>query len=113
MVASSLEIGEMILVTNVYAPIDLPGKIKLWSHIRYVKSYHPLLPLIVARDLNFVISLEEKWGRMARLGSLFFRIVALFLFLLKLLIGEALATSLSRSWPVMFLPLRSLPLSSS
>ena len=29
MVASSLETGELILVTTVYAPIDLPGKLKL------------------------------------------------------------------------------------
>ena len=68
MVASSLEIGEMILVTNVYAPIDLHSKIKLWAHIRHVKSYYPFLPCIVARDFNSIVSLEEKWGGLTFLG---------------------------------------------
>ena len=33
MVASSLEIGEPILATNVYAPTNIPGKIKLCAHL--------------------------------------------------------------------------------
>ena len=58
----------MILVTNVYAPIDLPGKLKLWEHIRHVRSYHTFLPWIVARDFNSILTLAEKRGEMACLG---------------------------------------------
>ena len=52
----------------MYALINLPRKIKLWEHIRYVKSYHPFFPWILARDLNSIISLEEKHSAMAILG---------------------------------------------
>ena len=43
MVAIALDSGETILVTNVYAPIDIHGKIHLWDHIRYVCSCAPFL----------------------------------------------------------------------
>lgn len=36
--ASSLEIGETVLVSNVYALVDLNGKTSLWSHIRSVRA---------------------------------------------------------------------------
>ena len=68
MVASSLETGEMILVTNVYVPIDLLGKLKLRAHIRHVRHCHPFFPWIVAWDFNFFLSLEEKRGGLAHLG---------------------------------------------
>ena len=61
----------MILVTNVYAPIDLPSKLKLWEHIRHVRSCHPFLPWIVVEDFNSILSLEEKWGGLACLGPSF------------------------------------------
>ena len=58
----------MILVINLYAPIDLLGKLKLWEHIRHVHNYHPFLPWIVAGDLNSIFNLQDKrWG-MAHLG---------------------------------------------
>ena len=44
MVATALDFGEAILVTNVYAPIDICMKIHLWDHIRYVHSYAPYFP---------------------------------------------------------------------
>ncbi|XP_057868067.2 uncharacterized protein LOC131075253 [Cryptomeria japonica] len=68
MVASILESGETILVSNVYAPIDIRGKSQLWAHIRYVRSCAPFLPWILAGDFNVVLSLEEKRGGLPRLG---------------------------------------------
>ncbi|XP_059064615.1 uncharacterized protein LOC131856729 [Cryptomeria japonica] len=68
MVASILESGETILVSNVYAPIDIRGKSQLWAHIRYVRSCAPFLPWILAGDFNAVLSLEEKRGGLPRLG---------------------------------------------
>lgn len=68
MVASSLETSETILVTNVYAPIDIHGKNQLWDHIRYVILCAPYLPRILAGDFNSVLSLEEKRGGFPRPG---------------------------------------------
>ena len=45
MVATTLDSGETILVTNVYAPIDIHGKIHLLDHIRYVHSLCSLFSL--------------------------------------------------------------------
>ena len=49
MVATALDSGETILVTNVYAPIDIHEKIHLWDHIRYVHSLYSLFSLDVRR----------------------------------------------------------------
>ena len=68
MVASALDSGEVIMVTNVYAPVDLVGKEELWSHIQYVRNCHPYHPWVLAGDFNSVLSLEEKQGGLARLG---------------------------------------------
>lgn len=68
MVASVLESGETILVSNVYAPIDIRGKIQLWAYIRYVRSCAPFLPWILAGDFNVVLSMKEKQGGLPRLG---------------------------------------------
>ena len=68
MVATALDSSETILVTNVYAPIDIRGKIHLWDHIRYVRSYSPYFPWILGGDFNSILSLEEKRGGWARLG---------------------------------------------
>ena len=68
MVAFSLDSGEVIMVTNVYAPVDLVGKEELWEHIQYVRNCHPYHPWVLAGDFNSVLSLEEKHGGLARLG---------------------------------------------
>ena len=68
MVAYALDSREVIMVTNVYAPIDLVGKEKIWSHIQYVRNCHPYHPWVLAGDFNLVLSLEEKQGGLARLG---------------------------------------------
>ena len=67
MVATALDSGETILVTNFYAPIDIHGKIHLWDHIRYVCSCAPYFPQILGGDFNSILSLEEKTGGWARL----------------------------------------------
>ena len=54
MVATTLDSGETILVTNVYAPIDIHGKIHLWDHIRYVCSCAPYFPWILGGDFNSI-----------------------------------------------------------
>ena len=41
MVAFALDSGEVIMVTNVYAPVDLVGNEKLWCHIQYVRNCQP------------------------------------------------------------------------
>ena len=68
MVATALDSGETILVTNVYARIDIHGKIHLWDHIRYVHSCVPYFPWILGGNFNSILSLEEKRGGWARLG---------------------------------------------
>lgn len=68
MVASSLDFGETIRITDIYAPIDICSKIQFWAHIRYVRSCAPCLPWIVGGDFNFVLSLEKKRGGLSRLG---------------------------------------------
>lgn len=62
LVATCCVTGEILLFTNVYAPIDFIGKNLLWSHIGYVRSLAPLFPWILAGDFNAVLSLEEKRG---------------------------------------------------
>lgn len=61
-VASSLEIGEVIMFSNFYALTDFFGKAKLWAHIRYIQSLAPFHPWILASDLNSIVNLEEKRG---------------------------------------------------
>lgn len=68
MVALVLDSGETILVSNVYALIDIYGKTQLWAHIRYVRSCAPYLPWILAGDFNAMLCLEEKRGGLPRLG---------------------------------------------
>ena len=60
MVATTLDSSETILLTNVYAPIDIHGKIHLWDHIRYVCSCAPYFLWILGGDSNSILSLEEK-----------------------------------------------------
>ena len=67
LVATCCETGEILLFTNVYAPIDFVGKTLLWSHIGYVRSLAPLFPWILAGDFNAVVSLMEKQGGNPRL----------------------------------------------
>lgn len=69
MVTSSLDSGELILVTNIYALNNFHEKPLLWSHIRYVKSCAPFLPWILVGDFNSMLSLEEKRGGLAWLSS--------------------------------------------
>lgn len=38
MIATSLETGDVILLSNIYAPTDFQGKQALWSHIRLIRS---------------------------------------------------------------------------
>lgn len=70
-IGSSLEFGEIILVSNVYALIEFRGKFFLWSHIRYVRSCAPFLPWVLGAYFNYVLSLEEKRGGLAQLGPSF------------------------------------------
>ena len=44
MVASSFDSVEVILLTNLYVPVDLLGKEELWRHIQYVRNLHPFHP---------------------------------------------------------------------
>lgn len=67
LVASCLDSGELILLSNVYALTNFLGKSLLWDHLRYVWSLAPYLPWIVVGDFNYVLSLEEKRGDVARL----------------------------------------------
>ncbi|XP_059068347.1 uncharacterized protein LOC131858890 [Cryptomeria japonica] len=67
MIASSLETGEVILFSNIYAPTDLQGKQVLWSHIRLIHSMLPFHPWIIAGDFNAICELAEKRGGIGRL----------------------------------------------
>ncbi|XP_059068224.1 uncharacterized protein LOC131858791 [Cryptomeria japonica] len=69
MVASALDSGETILISNVYAPLDIRCKTQLWAHLQFVRSCPPYLPWILGGDFNYVLSLEEKRGGLPRLGS--------------------------------------------
>ena len=51
MVASSLDLGGVIMITNVYVPIDFVGKEELWRHIHYVRNFHPFHPWVLIEDL--------------------------------------------------------------
>ena len=68
MVASALESGEVIMITNVYAPVDFVGKEELWRHIQYFRNCHSFHTWVLVGDFNSVLSLEEKQGGLARLG---------------------------------------------
>lgn len=63
-----MDSGETILLTNVYAPSDIRGKIRLWDHIRYVRSSAPYFPWILGGDFNSILSLDKKRGGWPRLG---------------------------------------------
>lgn len=67
MVTSYFETRERCIFPNIYAPIDLPGKSHLWSHINLVRSLDPFIPLILVGDFNDVTSLEEKCGGLVKL----------------------------------------------
>lgn len=67
MAASSLESHEVVLFSNVYAPINLPRKSLLWSHVKFFLSLAPYLPLILTREFNAISCLEEKRGGIAHL----------------------------------------------
>lgn len=41
--ALSLETGEIIFLSNIYAPSDVPGKSLLWSHIIFLRLLDPFL----------------------------------------------------------------------
>ncbi|XP_059076915.1 uncharacterized protein LOC131876138 [Cryptomeria japonica] len=66
-VLSSLEIGEVVLFSNIYAPIDLPCKHNLWSHVAGMRRLAPFHPWIMAADFNAILELSEKKGGVVRL----------------------------------------------
>lgn len=66
-VVSSQELGETVLLSNIYMPNDFLGKQLLWSHISFVRSLAPLLPWIAMGDFNAIIELDEKKGGIVRL----------------------------------------------
>ena len=68
MVVTTLDSSETILVTNIYAPIDISESLIFWDHIRYVHSCSPYLPWILAGDFNSILSPKEKRGGWPRLG---------------------------------------------
>ena len=67
MIATCLVIGEVILLSNIYAPTDFQGKQVLWSQIRMIRSMLPFHPWILARDFNAICELAEKRGGTRRL----------------------------------------------
>ena len=77
-IATSLESGDVILFSNIYAPTSLQGKQVLWSHIRLIRSMLPFHPWILAGDFNVICELAEKRGGTGRLDPstfLFFNII--------------------------------------
>jgi hypothetical protein len=66
-IASSVELGETILLSNIYAPIDFPCKQLLWSHINFSWSLATFFPWIITGDFSDIIELDEKKGGIERL----------------------------------------------
>ena len=60
MVSPCMESGEYVLFSNIYAPIDLKGKLLVWNNIHLVRSLFPYLAWIVAGDFNAILDLTEK-----------------------------------------------------
>ena len=60
MVSLCMELGEYVLFSNIYAPIDLKGKLLVWNNIHLVHSLFPYLPWIIARDFNVILDLTKK-----------------------------------------------------
>ena len=60
MVSLCMDLGEYVFFTNIYAPIDLQGKLLVWNNIHLVHSLFPYLPWIIARDFNAILDLTEK-----------------------------------------------------
>ena len=60
MVSLCMESGEYVLFSNIYAPIDLQGKLLLWNNIHLVHSLFPYLPWIIVGDFNAIMDLTEK-----------------------------------------------------
>ena len=67
MIASYLVTGEVILLSNIYAPIDFQGKQVLWSHIRMIHTMFPFHPWILTGDFNAICELAKKRGGTRRL----------------------------------------------
>jgi hypothetical protein len=71
MVSRCLDSGEYVLFSNVYAPIEIQGKVLVWHNIHLVRSLFPYLPWIIAGDFNAILDLTEKWGGTVRLEPSF------------------------------------------
>ena len=67
LVSLCYESGESVLFSNVYAPVELQGKILTWNNIHFVHGLFPYLPWIIAGDFNAILDLSEKRGGVARL----------------------------------------------
>ena len=68
MMASFLDSSEVVLITNVYAHVDYVEMVGLWSHIWYVKSFHPYHNWVLEGDFNLIIIIEEKRSGLVGLG---------------------------------------------
>ncbi|XP_059077870.1 uncharacterized protein LOC131876474 [Cryptomeria japonica] len=67
MVASLFAARELVLLTNVYVPIELHGKQLMWSNICLVHNMVPYYPWIIVGDFNAIIELAKKRGGTTRL----------------------------------------------
>ena len=59
-VSFSFDSNEVILITNLYVPMDFVVKVEHWSHIQYAKKIYHFNPWVLVGDFNLVLSLKEK-----------------------------------------------------